>query len=94
MMGNEMAALILVTGVAHLLSAFRLACYQRDDKDHRWRVGLLTSLLGGMSCIAGMDVLLAFEPVSLWHTVTSVLSCVVIIRSGGKIIVLWSALKP
>jgi len=92
-MGNEMVALILVTGVAHLLSALRLACYQRNEKRHCWRDGLLTSLLGGSSCIAGMDVLLEFVPVSPWHTVMSVLSCAVIIRSGGNIMVLWHALK-
>ncbi|VVP74508.1 hypothetical protein PS918_01696 [Pseudomonas fluorescens] len=92
-MGNEMAALILVTGLAHLLSAFRLACYQRDEEQHCWRDGLLTSLLGGMSCIAGMDVLLAFVPVSPWHAVTSVFSCAVIIRNRGNIMVLWHSLK-
>jgi Ca2+/Na+ antiporter len=92
-MGNEMAALIVVTGLAHLLSAFRLACYQRDEKHHSWRDGLLISLFGGTLCIAGLDVLLAFTPVSPWHTVMSVLVCAVIVRSGGNIMVLWHALK-
>lgn len=31
MKGDEMIALVFVTGVAHLLSAFRFASYQRDD---------------------------------------------------------------
>lgn len=31
MMGDEMIALVFVIGVAHLLSAFRFASYQRDD---------------------------------------------------------------
>lgn len=92
-MGGVMVVLILVTGLAHLLSAFRLACYQRDEKSHSWRDGLLTSLFGGVLCVAGLDVLLAFVPVSPWHAVTSVLACAVILRSGGKIMVLWRALK-
>jgi hypothetical protein len=47
MMGDDAVALVLITGIAHLLSAFRLACYQRDEVRHRWRDGLLTSLCGG-----------------------------------------------
>ena len=31
MMGDGMIALVFVTGVAHLLSAFRFAGYRRDD---------------------------------------------------------------
>lgn len=92
-MGNDMVALVLVTGIAHLLSAFRLACYQRDEEHHCWRDGLLTSLCGAMFCVAGMDVWLTFAPVSPWHAVTSVLSCAVIVRSGGNIMVLWRASK-
>lgn len=92
-MGNEMVALVFITGIAHLLSAFRLACYQRDEEHHCWRDGLLTSLCGGLFCVAGIDVLLASVPVSPWHAVVSVLLCVLIIRSGGNIIVLWHGLK-
>lgn len=92
-MGNEMVALVFITGIAHLLSAFRLACYQRDEEHHCWRDGLLTSLCGGLFCVAGIDVFLAFVPVSPWHAVVSVLLCVLIIRSGGNIIVLWHAMK-
>jgi hypothetical protein len=92
-MGNEMVALVFITGIAHLLSAFRLACYQRDEEHHCWRDGLLTSLCGGLFCVAGIDVFLAFAPVSPWHAVVSVLLCVLIIRSGGNIIVLWHAMK-
>ena len=92
-MSNAMVALVVVTGLAHLLSAFRLACYQRDEKRHSWRDGLLTSLFGGVLCVAGLDVLLAFVPVSPWHAVMSVLACAVIVRTGGKIMVLWRALK-
>jgi hypothetical protein len=40
-----------------------------------------------------MDVLLAFVPVSPWHAVVSVLSCALIIRSSGNIMLLWHALK-
>lgn len=92
-MGNVTVALILLTGFAHLLSAFRLACYQRDEAHHCWRDGLLISLCGGMFCVAGIDVWLAFEPVSPWHAVVSVLFCALIIRSGGNIMTLWHALK-
>jgi hypothetical protein len=93
MMGNVMIALICVTGIAHLLSAFRLACYQRDEQCYCWCDGLLISLCGGVFCLAGMDVLLAFVPVSPWHAVVSVLSCALIIRSSGNIMLLWHALK-
>lgn len=93
MMGDETIALVFITGIAHLLSAFRLACYQRDEERHCWRDGLLTSLCGGLLCVAGMDVLLTSVPVSPWHSVVSVFLCVLIIRSGGNIKVLWRALK-
>lgn len=93
MMGDDAVALALITGIAHLLSAFRLACYQRDEMRHRWRDGLLTSLCGGLFCVAGMDVLITTVPVSPWHSVVSVLLCVLIIRNEGNIIVLWRALK-
>ncbi|OPK10521.1 MULTISPECIES: phage holin family protein [Pseudomonas] len=88
-----MMALVFVTAVAHLLSAFRLACYQRNEQRHCWRDGLLTSVCGGVFCLAGMDVLLTFAPVSPWHAVTSVLSCALIMRSSGNIMLLWHALK-
>ncbi|WP_448645952.1 phage holin family protein [Pseudomonas mohnii] len=93
MMGDETIALVFITGIAHLLSALRLACYQRDEERHCWRGGLLTSLCGGLLCIAGMDVFLTSVPVSPWHSVVSVFLCVLIIRSGGNIKVLWRALK-
>lgn len=85
--------LILITGVTHLVSAFRMACYQRNEMHHSWRDGLLTSLFGGASCVAGMDVLLTWVTVSPWHAGMSVLSCAVIIRSGGNIMLLWHGLK-
>jgi hypothetical protein len=92
-MGNELVALTGVTGIAHLISAFRLACYQRDEARHGWRDRLLTSLCGGMFCLAGFDVLLTFAPVSPWHAGVSVLSCALIVRCGGNIIELWRALR-
>jgi hypothetical protein len=88
-----MMALVFVTAVAHLLSAFRLACYQRNEQRHCWRDGLLSSVCGGVFCLAGMDVLLTFAPVSPWHAVASVLSCALIMRSSGNIMLLWHALK-
>lgn len=92
-MGNEMFVFVFITGIAHLLSAFRLACYQRDEERHSWRDGLLISLCGGLFCVAGIDVFLTSVPVSPWHAVVSVLFCVLIIRSDGNIIVLWRTLK-
>ncbi|HEF4762667.1 TPA: phage holin family protein [Pseudomonas putida] len=92
-MEDEGVVLILITGIAHLLSAFRLACYQRDEERHCWRDGLLTSLCGGVFCVAGMDVLLTFASVSVWHAVVGVLSCAMIVRSEGNIVELWRALK-
>ncbi|MDI2594284.1 phage holin family protein [Pseudomonas sp. 681] len=92
-MGDTMVVLVLVTGVAHLLSAFRLACYQRDEARHRWREALVISLCGGMFCLAGIDVLLDFASVSPWHAIVSVLSCALILRCGGNIALLWRVLK-
>ncbi|PMZ84389.1 MULTISPECIES: phage holin family protein [unclassified Pseudomonas] len=89
----EMAALVWVAGVAHLVSAFRLACYQRDEQRYHWCDRILISLLGAVFCLAGIDVLLKFLPVSPWHAVVSVFSCVMIVRSSGNIIVLWHAFK-
>jgi hypothetical protein len=90
---GEMIALVFITGLAHLLSAFRLACYQRDEERQCWRDGLMTSLCGAVFCLAGMDVFLKFVPVSPWHAMVSVLLCALILRSGGNIILLWHALK-
>ncbi|WP_130906081.1 MULTISPECIES: phage holin family protein [unclassified Pseudomonas] len=92
-MGYAMIALVFLTGIAHLLSAVRLACYQRDEVHHCWREGLVTSLCGGLSCVAGMDVFLTFVPVSPWHAVASFFLCMLIIRSGGRIVTLWQAAK-
>lgn len=93
MMAGGMLVLVCITASAHLLSAFRLACYPRDEEHHCWRDRLLTSLCGGILCLAGIDVMLALQPVSKWHTLISVLLCALIIRSGGNIVVLWRALK-
>jgi hypothetical protein len=89
----EMAALVWGTGVAHLISAFRLACYRRDEKHYNWCGRLLISVCGAVFCLAGIDVLLAFLPVSPWHAVVSVFSCAMIVRSNGNIIVLWDVFK-
>ncbi|MNF79534.1 hypothetical protein D3C84_617470 [compost metagenome] len=93
MIEGGMFVLVCITAAAHLLSAFRLACYQRDEERHGWQGRLLTSLCGGGLCLAGMDVMLALQPVSQWHTLTSVLLCALIIRSGGNIVVWWRAFK-
>jgi len=92
-MSGAMTLLVYITGIAHLLSAFRLACYRRDEARRCWRDGLMISLCGGLFCLAGMDVLLTFTPVSPWHAGISVLACALIFRSGGNIMVLWYALK-
>ncbi|WP_421140584.1 phage holin family protein [Pseudomonas sp. NFX15] len=88
-----MLAVVWLTGIAHLISAFRLACYQRNER-HGWRDRLLISLCGGMFCMSGIDVLMALRPVSPGHAVVSVLSCALIVRSRGNVIALWKALKP
>jgi hypothetical protein len=44
-------------------------------------------------CLAGIDVLLARHPVSLWDALISVLLCSLIIRSGGNVVVLWRTAK-
>lgn len=93
-MGGMMFIFTLTTAISYLLSAFRLACYQRDEKRHCWRSGLLTSLCGVVFCLAGMDVLLTRHPVSLWQALISVLLCGLIIRSGGNLVMLWRTVKP
>ncbi|MHC8315755.1 phage holin family protein [Pseudomonas sp. LB3P31] len=93
MMGGASMILVLLTAIAHLLSALRLACYRRDEGCNWWRDGLVNSLCGGTFCLAGMDVLLSSVPVSPWHAGVSVLACLLIIRSGGNIMLLWGAVK-
>lgn len=92
-MGGLTFILTLVTAVSYLLSAFRLACYRRDEKRKGWHGCLLTSLCGVVFCLAGIDVLLARHPVSLWDALISVLLCSLIIRSGGNVVVLWRTAK-
>ncbi|VVN23129.1 hypothetical protein PS662_04473 [Pseudomonas fluorescens] len=93
MMGQAMIALVCLTGVAHLVSALRLACYQRDEAHHCWGNRLLTSLCGGLFCLAGLNVLLTGAPVSPWHALVSVFACALILRSSGNIVLLWQTLK-
>jgi hypothetical protein len=38
MMGRERVALVWLTGVAHLICGFRLACYQRISTCCPWHV--------------------------------------------------------
>ena len=92
-MEAALSVLILITGVSHLLSAFRLACYERNEQRRSWRTGLITSLCGSLFCLAGMDVLLSDVPVSPWHAGVSVLVCTLIFRSAGNLKVLWYVLK-
>jgi hypothetical protein len=92
-MATAMSTLILITGFSHLLSAFRLACYQRNEQRPSWRSGLITSLCGSLFCLAGIDVLLGNVPVSPWHAGVSVLACALIFRSGGNLKVLWYVMK-
>lgn len=92
-MGVLVLILTLITAFAYLLSALRLACYQRDEKRHCWRGCLLTSLCGGVFCLAGIDVLLGGDPVNLWETLISVLLCGLIIRCGGNVVLLWRTAK-
>jgi hypothetical protein len=93
MMGNVSMLLVLITAFAHLLSALRLACYRREEGGHWWRNGLVNSLCGGVFCLAGMDIFLTTASVSPWHAGVSVLACVLIVRSGGNIMMLWYAVK-
>ncbi|MHC8306913.1 phage holin family protein [Pseudomonas sp. PB3P13] len=90
---TAMMGLIVMTGIAHLLSAFRLACYHRNEEQYSWRGGLINSLFGSLFCLAGMDVLLKGVPVSPWHTAVSVLACTLIFRCGGNLRVLWYVLR-
>ncbi|KAB0499959.1 phage holin family protein [Pseudomonas vancouverensis] len=92
-MNHQTEILIWITGLAHLIGAFRLACYQRDEQHPRWRARWLTSLCGGLFCLAGMDVLLKFAPVSPWHALVSVLVCALIVRARGNIRWMWQAGK-
>jgi hypothetical protein len=92
-MGLLMFTLTFVTAVSYLFSAFSLACYRCDEKCKCWHGCLLTGLCGVGFCLAGIDVLLARHPVSLWDALISVLLCSLIIRSGGNIVVLWRTAK-
>jgi hypothetical protein len=91
--GVLIVILTLITAAAYLLSALRLACYRRDEKPHCWRGCLLTSLCGVVFCLAGIEVLLAGDPVNLWEALISVLLCGLIIRCGGNVVVLWRTAK-
>lgn len=92
-MGSVSMVLVFATAIAHLLSALWLACHRREEGGNWWRNGLVNSLCGGTCCLAGMDILLTAASVSPWHAGLSILACVLIARSRGNIMLLWSAMK-
>lgn len=75
----------LIAATAYLISALRLACYQRGGADFRRGISLLASLLGAASCLSGLEILLYCTPVSLWQATEAVLLCLLIIRSRGNV---------
>ncbi|WEJ70329.1 phage holin family protein [Pseudomonas sp. PSE14] len=82
-----MLALIvpLITAVAYLMAALRLACFKRDGARYRRGMSLLASLLGASMAISGLEILLYRPPVSIWHGVTACLLCLLIFRSRGNV---------
>ncbi|MFJ7315613.1 phage holin family protein [Pseudomonas sp. NPDC098747] len=75
----------LITALAYLVSAVRLASYHRGGAHFRRAISLLASLLGASLCLSALEILLYWTPVSLWHATTAVLLCVLIIRSRGNV---------
>lgn len=78
-------AVPLVTALAYLLGALRLACYSRSGARYRRGMSLLASLFGAAMCINGLEMLLYQPPVSLWQAITAVLLCTLIHRSRGNV---------
>lgn len=74
----------LIAALAYLASAVRLACYNRGTARFRRGVSLLASLFGVSLCLSGLEILLYRPPVSLWHTTTAVLLCILTFRSRGN----------
>jgi Protein of unknown function (DUF754). len=75
----------VVTALAYLLSALRLASYRRGAARYRRCISLLASLFGATLCIGGLEILLYRQPTSLWQAMFMVLLCILIFRSRGNV---------
>ena len=75
----------LLTSLAYLLGALRLACYSRGEARFRRSISLLASLFGASMCLSGLEILLYRPPVSIWQATTTVLLCTLIFRSRGNV---------
>ncbi|CRM58951.1 hypothetical protein [Pseudomonas sp. 24 E 1] len=84
-MPNIELAVQLITAIAYLLSALRLACYTRGDARYRRSISLLASLFGATLCICGLEILLERQPTSLGQAAAIVLLCILIFRSRGNV---------
>lgn len=74
-----------IAALAYMASAIRLACYNRGTAQFRRYISLLASLFGASLCLSGLEIVLYRPPVSLWHTTTAVLLCILIFRSRGNV---------
>ncbi|WP_315807479.1 phage holin family protein [Pseudomonas sp. C9-3] len=77
--------LSLITAIAYILAALRMAYYQRGTSRFRRGISTIASLLGGTLFISGLEILLNREPVSIWHSANIVLLCVLVFRSRGNV---------
>lgn len=75
----------LITALAYLLSALRLACYSRGAARFRRNVSLLASVFGAALCICGLEILLYRPPTSIWQALSTLLLCLLIFRSRGNV---------
>jgi hypothetical protein len=82
---NIELAVQLITAIAYLLSAIRLACYSRGEARFRRSISLLASLFGAALCICGLEILLYRPPTSLWQALSTILLCMLIFRSRGNV---------
>lgn len=79
----------LITALACLLGALRLACYCRTGSRYRLGISLMASLLGAALCISGLEILLYRPPVSLGYAATAATLCLMIFRARGNVATLW-----
>lgn len=85
MLGTAAVILPFITASAYLIGALRLACYCRGAARFRRSISLFTSLFGASLSLCGLEILLYQPPISPWHATTSVLLCLLIIRSRGNV---------
>lgn len=80
----------LITALACLLGALRLACYCRTGSRYRIGISLLASLLGAGLCVSGLEILLYRQPISLGYAATATILCLLIFRARGNVAALWN----